>query len=216
MTRALLSPLVVSLALALVALPACQRKREPSAAYEEAHQRFSALYAQKLEEAFEDPSIAEIESLLSQVGPQSLDAEDARALEARIKTGQAQAAQRQAQREEDQDALNGSEQAFALPAESPPAPVAAAPVDAGPVDTGPRVGTLESELVGGFRGCFRQGAPVNLEGSGPRTRWEMVDRLSCRQEYPSLAESFLLVDQGKVLLVSPNSALQRLPRDAGR
>ncbi|MFP2927352.1 hypothetical protein ACLESO_19570 [Pyxidicoccus sp. 3LG] len=225
----------IAFALLLALAPtACRRQSGPSAEYEEAARRFRELYAQKLDDAYLDPQIGEIEAQLQRVPADSLDAEGARELLQRIQEGRTRM----------QEAAEAREEAVATARELPPGtslPTGSAPVpavpdeapDAGPPDaglTGPQAGTLASELVAGFRGCFRRGAPLEVEGRGMRETWELADRTACRLEYPGHVDVLLLIEQGRVLTLLPKSAVrtvqvttdggtappQPAPADAGR
>lgn len=205
-------------AILLVLAPvACRRDSGPSAEYEEAARRFRTLYAQKLDAAFLDPQIGEIEAQLQRVPADSLDATGARELLQRIQQG----------RERMQSAASARDKAVATARELPPgtsmpslappeapreSPEAEAP-DAGPTDaglTGPQAGVAASELVAGFRGCFRRGAPIDVEGRGMRETWELADRTSCRLEYPGHVDVLLLVEEGRVLTLLPRSAVRTM------
>jgi murein DD-endopeptidase MepM/ murein hydrolase activator NlpD len=82
--------LFASAALALL-LFGCRPRTSPE--YEEAHQRFSQLYAVHLDAAYARPEMDSVVSLLEAVPPSSLDAAAARELLARILAGRAQLAQ---------------------------------------------------------------------------------------------------------------------------
>ncbi len=212
--RVSLRPLVgIASAVLLVLAPlACKRDSGPSADYEEAARRFRTLYAQKLDAAYLDPQLGEIEAQLQRVPEDSLDAQGARELLQRIQDG----------RNRMQAEANATDKAIAtarevpagtsMPTLTPPEPPAAAePPDAGPPDaglSGPQAGTPASELVSGFRGCFRRGTPLEVEGRGMRETWELADRTSCRLEFPGHVDSLLLVEQGRVLTLLPRSAVR--------
>ncbi|MBZ4422080.1 hypothetical protein K8638_37155 [Myxococcus sp. RHST-1-4] len=193
---------------------ACRRDSGPSAEYEEASRRFRALYAQKLDGAYLDPQMGEIEAQLQRVPADSLDAEGARALLQRIQEGRARMQQEASAREKAISSAREVPPGTSLPSSTPerqaPPPVEEAP-DAGPPDaglTGPQAGTPASELVAGFRGCFRRGVPIDVEGRGMRETWELADRTSCRLEYPGHVDSLLLIEEGRVLTLLPKSAVR--------
>jgi len=216
------------LAAVVLALAPAACKKEPgppSEAFAQAHQRFSTLYGQKLDEAYADPSIPEIEAQLQQVPADSIDAPAAQELLTRIRDGRAQL---EAQRKERQEAIASALTAPSMPStgETPePAARPPEPPDAGQPDAGtakgPQPGTPASELVAGFNGCFRRGQQIQIEGRGFRDSWEMVDRLACRLEYPDVAEKVLIIEGDKVLALLAKSDLkvtseQPPAADAGR
>ena len=214
-------------ALLLTAAPlACRKPAQPSEEYSQAHTRFGKLYAEKGDEAFLDPRLEEIESLLARVPPDSLDVGAANDLKARITNGKAQATATQKAKD---DALAKAREPGTMPAgfntpsrqqeePPPPPPPAAERPDAG-TDAGepsvPEIGTPLSQLASGFNGCFVKGESLNVQGRGMRDRWELVDRVACRQQYGSLADQVLIIEDGKVLGMAPKGSIQRVRPDAG-
>ncbi|MBN1205026.1 MAG: hypothetical protein JXB05_08905 [Myxococcaceae bacterium] len=207
-------PLVGLVFTVLIALaPAACRKEAaaPSEAYEQAHKRFSKLYAQKLDGAFLAPEMDEIEAQLEQVPADSLDAQSARELKQRITEGRARA---QANQQAQEDALAAAravdpsalQPVPTRPTEPTPAP--AGPRDAGTSAAGPVEGTPASELTAGYLGCFQRGKTVNVDGRGPRESWEMSDRARCSQSFPRFVGQVVLIEDGKVLTVLPKSAFR--------
>ncbi|HEX5753525.1 MAG TPA: hypothetical protein VFZ09_45430 [Archangium sp.] len=215
------------MALFVAAPVACRKPAKPSEAYTQAHTRFGKLYGEKGDDVFLDPELAEVESLLAQVPADSLDAQAAQELRARIQTGKQQvAAQQKAQedamakaREQGPASSNfgsdtGSSYASA-PSDSEPADEDS---DAGTVDADagsgvPGVGTPEAQLASS--GCFQKGEPLEVKGRGRRDRWELADRPACRQQYGALQDQVLIIEEGKVLAQVPRSALQAIPVDGG-
>ena len=213
-----LAGLVFTLLIALTPASCTKSPGPASPAYEEAHQRFSKLYGQKLDEAFLDPAMDEIEEKLKQVPPDSMDAQPARELLERIRDGrermeaaekEKEAAIASAHRVDDFPARE-NEPGTPTPTEEPgPGPSAETP-DAGTPrpGAGPVAGTSASELSYGYERCFRRGEPLNVDGKGSRETWELENRLTCRQSYPSFAEQVVLIEDGRVLTVLPKSAIR--------
>lgn len=204
---------------AFLVVAGCSRSPAPSSPdFEQASRRWTTLYAQKLDDAFLDPSIGEIEAQLQRVPADSVDSAAAQSLIQRIQEGRARM---QAAREEQRRAVQS---ARTLPTMDPsqtniprPAePQAAEPVDAGPGDAGviagPQMGTPASELVAGFEGCFTRSTPITVEGRGMRDAWQLSDRTICQLGYPSFKESVLLIEDGRVLALLPKSAMRTVRR----
>jgi hypothetical protein len=212
-------------ALLLTAAPvACRKPAQPSEAYAQAHTRFGKLYGAKGDAAFVDPEMAEVESLLGQVPADSLDAPAANELRARIQAGRQQAdAQARAQQEALENARDPGQMPGGFASEPPsdpePEPAEEEPADAG-TDGGtggvPAIGTSAAQLASGFSGCFVKGDPLEVRGRGMRDRWELADRAACRQQYASLQDQVLIVEDGKVLALAPKSSIKALPEDGGR
>jgi hypothetical protein len=225
---------LASAVLLVLAPVACRRDSGPSADYEEAARRFSSLYAQKLDAAYLDPQMGQIEAQLQRVPADSLDSQGARQLLQRIQDGRARMQADAAARDKAIATAREVPPGTSMPTLTPPSPDAGptrAP-DAGPADagapSGPQAGTPASELVSGFRGCFVRGAPIQVEGRGMREMWEMANRTACRLEYPGHQDTLLLIEEGKVLALLPRSAVKTVavtadggtvpvpPADAGR
>ena len=212
-------------ALLLTAAPlACRKPAQPSDEYAQAHTRFGKLYAEKGDGAFLDPRLAEIESLLAQVPLESMDSPAANSLKSRIQTGKQQAL---AQQKAQEDALAKAREPGSMPGgfnnlppstpSEPPPPTVER--DAGTPDAGgpgiPDIGTSLAQLSSGFNGCFAKGESLNVQGRGLRERWELVDRVACRQQYGSLAEQVLIIEDGKVLGMASKASIQRVRPDSG-
>ncbi|MCK8498149.1 hypothetical protein M0222_10195 [Myxococcus fulvus] len=221
--RVSLRPFAALLSSLLLLLSACRREPQPSSPeYQQATRQFRELYAQKLDEAYLDPKMGPIEAQLQRVPQDSLDAPSAQELLQRIQRErtrmQAEVAARQKAVASAREIPPGAPSTTLAP---PPPPPPAEPVDAGPPDAGPingpQVGSPASELVAGFRGCFKRGTPIDVEGRGIRDAWEMTDSTACRLEYPGHVGTVLLTEQGRVLMLLPKSSVTTVTRtlDAG-
>lgn len=210
---------LVSTVLIALAPAACRKENAaPSPEYEQAHERFSKLYGQKLDEAFLDPQMDEIQALLQQVPPDSLDAQSARELDQRIRDGEAKM---EKARKDQADAIASAHQVDTFPSTPTPAEPEATPTpaeepkDAGAKDEGPVVGSSASELPAGYLGCFHSSKPITVTGHGLRDTWEMSDASKCSQAYPSFAGQVILIEDGKVLAVVAKSSVQVIYPDGG-
>lgn len=215
--------LLMALLLA-VAPVACRKPAKPSEAYSQAYTRFGKLYAEKGDDAFVDPALSDVEALLAQVPPDSLDAPAANDLRTRIQNGKQQAEARQKAKA---DALAQARQPSQMPSgfntgpSTPPRSepeTPAEPTDAG-TDAGtagaPATGTPVSQLASGFSGCFQKGEPLEVTGRGTRDRWELADRPACRQQYGSFQDQVMIIEDGKVLGMVSKSAIRELSGDGG-
>ena len=205
--------------LLLLGAGGCRKAPAASEDYAQAHARFSAVYARRLDDAFVDPEMDRVLAQLKEVPGDSLDAASAVALRKRIEDGRAAAGRRAAQQEKDRAALRApaasDPRGFDIPRAQAPLKIEPVlPEDAGVAAAGPSVGTLERDLAN-YRGCFTSGPPVTVAGKGALPRYELVDRLGCRQEYPAFADRLLLIEQGKVAIISSKSAVRRVSADAG-
>jgi hypothetical protein len=213
MTR--LGPLL-SLA-ALLGAAAC--RKEPSADFSRASERFNKLYAQQLDDAYLDPGMHEVEGLLQHVPPDSLDAPGAQALLKRIQEGRARMEQGARERAQASAAalapptISGATVGSGASATSP-AVRPAAPPDAGP-PSGPHAGMSTREFNRFFGDCFESAGPVEVTGRGTRDSFALADSARCRSALPTMVNSVVLADSDTVLGVVPKSALQRTFPDGG-
>jgi hypothetical protein len=200
------------------------RKPEPSEDYAEAHTRFSKLYAKQGDAAFGDAAMDEVEALLARVPANSLDAAAAQELGARIQAGRArirseaqarQAAVAQARMSNVMPGSFAASETRSKPAEETPEESAEEAPEEGERPAVLGVGTPEAELAKGFSGCFQKGEPVEVRNRGIRERWELADRATCRQQYASLVDQVLLIEEGKVLALVAKNSLQTVPQAGG-
>jgi hypothetical protein len=205
--------------LLLLVLTGCARK-EASPEYTRASERFNKLYAKSLDDAYLDPGMHEVEALLEKVPPDSLDAQAAAQLLARIRENRTRFEQGAKDREK---ALAAARTAptFSGPsvAPPPPPPLSARTTppltpDAGP-PVAPTAGMAMRDFNRLFGDCFEPAGPVEVNGRGPRDSYSMVDSDRCRRSMPALANSLVLADAQSVMGIVPKSALQRTPADGG-
>jgi len=203
----------------LLVLPACGRK-EPSPEYTRASERFNKLYARELDDAYVDPAMHEVESLLEKVPADSLDAQAAAQLLARIRENRARLEQASRLREkalaEARTPPSFSGQSVSPPPAppGPPRPPPPPAPDAGP-PSAPSAGMSTRDFSRLFGDCFEPAGPVEVNGRGTRDSYAMVDSYRCRNAMPALVNSVVLADSQTVLGVVPKSALQRTPVDGG-
>ncbi|WP_434391162.1 hypothetical protein [Melittangium boletus] len=208
----------------LLAAPlACRKPAQPSEAYVEAQTRFGKLYAAQGDQAFVDPELEAIEGLLAQVPADSLDAASARELRQRIDEGKQRVTSELREQEAARESARtpgamppGGTGGYvpSAPPPEPPEQAADAGTDAG---TGglPGIGTAVTALSSGFSGCFQRGESLQVQGRGIRESWELAARPACRQQYASLQDQLMIIENGKVLGLAPKSALQALSPDGG-
>jgi hypothetical protein len=206
--------LAVLAALVLVSA-GCSRRREPSPEYARASDAFNKLYAQRLDDAFLDPKMREIEALLQRVPDDSIDAPAASELLGRIREGRA----RMLKLQEDTQAASASARTPSTvsltPRETGPAPApspAAAAPDAGPSEAvQPTAGMSMVEFNRRFADCFQIAGPVTVEGAGQRDSYELVDSSRCRAAHPTFTNALVIADGQSLMGVVSKSALIQPP-----
>src|SRR5258707_8504871 len=82
---------VLLLASSLVWTAGCRRQKLPSQEFAAANRLFVRVYGEKLEDAFVDPRMAQVEQLLNEVGVGTADYPGAQELLGRIRTGREKA-----------------------------------------------------------------------------------------------------------------------------
>jgi len=202
--------LLCILALALLAAPGCRRR--PSPAYQEASALFDTLTNQMGDDAYGDPRMDRVESLLATVPGNSLDAPAAAELSRRIAAGRAAFRELQAE-EVPEPAAPEDPWANWTP---PPPP----PPDAG---TGtrfehPDVGMSVEELKERFSDCFSFKQKVDVKGHGQRELWALADTEACRKAHPDRERTMLVLDEAgkKILGTAPDSAFRYYYPDGGQ
>jgi hypothetical protein len=201
------------LALSLLAAAGCSKRKLPSEDFSRANEIHSQLYAKELDDAYLDPKMDEAVQLLQRVPPDSLDADSARQLLARI----------QSNRERVQAERTQREKAIAAASTPPPdtfgpRPSVAPPPDAGAPDAGPdlpKVGMSVDELSERFSRCFEPGQSMVVEGRGARDTWELKDIAICRDLYPGFDGLVLIIEDGKIWNYGQKSSIRTETIDAG-
>jgi len=208
--------LLAILALVALSLSGCNRHREPSPEFSLASESFNKLYAQKLDDAYLDPKMREVEAQLQRVPADSLDAQAASELLSRIRDGRARM----------QKALDDAQAAGAAarrpstvsnaprdqPAEATANLPVAPPVDAGPPEAvQPTAGMSMAEFNRRFADCFQIAGPVDVQGAGARDSYDLVDSSRCRTAHPTFVDAIVVADGQAVLGVVAKASLLRPP-----
>jgi hypothetical protein len=204
-------------ALVALSLSGCSRHRDPSPEFSRASESFNKLYAQKLDDAYLDPKMREVEAMLQRVPADSLDAQAASELLTRIHDGRARM----------QKALDDAQAAGAaartpstvsnapreLPAEAAAKAAALPPPDAGPPPEAvqPTAGMSMAEFNRRFADCFQIAGPVDVQGAGARDSYDLVDSSRCRTAHPSFVDAIVVADGQAILGVVAKASLLRPP-----
>ena len=205
------------LAVLAVAGSGCSRRREPSPEFSRASEAFNKLYAQRLDDAYLDPKMHEVEALLQRVPTDSLDAEAASQLLNRIHEGRARMQKAQDETEAASVAARTPSTVSNAPreatAESVPKPAAVPPPpDAGPLEAiQPTAGMPMADFNRRFADCFQIAGPVNVQGAGAKDSYELVDSSRCRTAHPGFADAIVVADGQAVMGVVPKSSVIRPP-----
>jgi hypothetical protein len=193
----------------------CSRRREPSPEFSRASEEFNKLYAQRLDDAYLDPRMHEIEALLQRVSPDSLDAQSAADLLTRIRDGRARMQKALDEAQAASAAARTPSTVSNLSRELPPpaAPKAAVVTpDAGPTEAlQPTAGMPMAEFSRRFSDCFQIAGPVNVQGTGARDSYDLVDSTRCRTAHPGFSDAIVVADGQAVLGIVPKASLIRPP-----
>lgn len=192
---------------------ACFNKPQPSEQYAQAHQLFTKLYAAKLDDAFGDPAMAQVDALLRQVSEDSADWRAAKELARRISEGRKRLEEAQAARQ-----VASAQASAPVPYQrmTPDAPARAAPaaqLDAGSSQPAPHMAL--SEFTSRFSGCFQQGEKITVVGKGMFDTWELKDIANCRDRHPGFERLYVLTDSNEVFLTVAKNLVTYQVGDAG-
>lgn len=210
--------ILVVLALVALSTIGCSRHRDPSPEFSRASESFNKLYGQRLDDAYLDPKMREVEALLQRVPPDSLDAQAATELLSRIREGRARMQKAQDDAQAAGAAARTPSTVSNAPREllsdtrpkTPPPPPP--PVDAGPAESvQPTAGMPMDEFNRRFAGCFQIAGPVDVQGAGARDSYDLVDSSRCRTAHPSFVDAIVVADGQRILGVVAKSALLRPP-----
>ena len=203
-------PMVLALTLGLAG---CRNPPpEPSAAYDQAWRLYANLYARQLDDAFANPSMDQVVTLLKQVPAGSADGNAAKALLARIDDGRKALAKDRVEQAKLRATLTpgpASPQLLAaLASAQPPAdagqpaapPAAAEPVDAGPAAVDPfATGAPIADLNRDSGGCLVASDPFRENGSGKTGEtYRLASSSGCQAKLPGLQDVVLLVVDGRI------------------
>lgn len=182
------------LAAAGLSLGACRRPTN-SLEYVEASGLHDQLVYEDGDDAYLSPEMTQAEELLAKVPSDSLDAQAAQELLAKIRSERARVKK---EREEADQGAAGGPTRDDWGREEAPAPEAAKEevADGGPAH--PTQGMALAEFKQRFGSCFDPWQDVLLAGSGIRQTYELRDRDECRKRHPGFDELAIVIDSEKV------------------
>lgn len=206
--------ILMSLAAVLVVGSGC-KKKQPSEDFTQASKAFAVLYGAQLDGAFTHPSVDGIVEQLRRVPEDSLDAQSAKELIARIEAGKAKAAAERSARDAAQAQMLKQQAVVFAPSTNsevrPADTVAPAAVpDAGSKPVAPRLGMRVSEFDKAFGDCFEAGPSITLQGagSGPAESRMLRDYNRCRDLVPGFDQKYVLFQNGLVVNIMNKSDIR--------
>jgi hypothetical protein len=193
-----------------VGLGACHHAAPDSPEYQKAFDLYTQLYAAKLDDAYGDPKMQLISTLLSKVDPASSRAAEANELKAKVDQGIADF-------RKNQEAVAAAQQEAAAPAKwtgssgeaalDVPAP-AAPPTGA----AGPSLGMTRDAFLGKFGNCFEiKGIYQQAAKQGEA----YALKAACAKKFPALGNSLVILLDNEVTRLLPMSEVTTLVPDAG-
>lgn len=199
------------LAAAGLSLGACRRPTN-SPDYVEASGLHDKLVFDQGDDAYLSEEMGQAEELLGKVPADSLDAEAARELLAKIRSERARVKKERDEAERDVAAAAeptlddwGKEKA--------PEEAAREEADGGP--TQPIPGMALAEFRQRFGDCFDPGQDIVLAGAGIRRTYELRDRNDCRKRHAGFDGLIVVIDGDKVGGFAQKSALKLTLPDGG-
>jgi hypothetical protein len=216
------------LAAFLLVLSACRKQAGPDENYEKALKLYQQLYGTELDEAYADPKMDTVVTLLKLVNPRSIDAPQAERMLGAITHGKEELVKSREKRAK----MSAEAEAQARqPVNIDPAKLLAAynanAPDAGVAGPGPTgqdpygPGAVVADINASTGGCLVDGEPFEEEGSGQRG---IVYRLSgsqvCHDKLPAFMGQAVLVTGGRIYrripdIPPPPPVVRTQPADAG-
>jgi hypothetical protein len=200
----------------LVGTLGCHRQKPPSQEFASANRLFVRIYGEKLEDAYMDPRMAQVEQLLSEVAVASADYAAAQQLLTRIRTGREKALAELNARQAAVGKANTPVQMTSGWTSSPRPEASDQAVDAGHE---PASGMALSDFTHEFSDCFSPWKPVQLTEQGVEKgtvdSWELKDIANCRDRHPGFQDRVVLTNPKKVLYVVNRALLETRAPDAG-
>jgi hypothetical protein len=189
-----------------------EKNGEPSEDFTQGHAAFSKLYAEKLDDAYTDSQIEEIEQKLKRVSPKSIDFTRAQALLQRIREGRSEAKKREDERSKllTPPPFQSSGSVRTSPSSLDEAPQG--PADAGsPV---PSIGMSLAEFTSRFGSCYREWESVIYGNKGSMRSWQLFETQTCIEQNAGMRGKVLIGDSSKLIDILDKTVLKRDP-DAG-
>ena len=192
---------------AVLAAASCRRAtNRPDANYQQASRLYQQLYVTQLDDAYGDPKMDEVVSLLQKVDPDSLDAEAAAAMIGAIQHGREELAKSRAARAKNFAAAQAA--AVAPPVNIDPRQILAANVpDAGPTQDPFGPGALVADINSANGGCLSSYEPFTEQGTNVTgTVYRLVAGPTCAARLPGFAGQAVLVVSGRIYrrITDPN------------
>ncbi len=202
---------------AVLAAAGCRRATNaPDANYQQASRLYQQLYVSQLDDAYGDPKMDEVVSLLQKVDPASQDAEAAAAMIGAIQHGREELAKSRAARAKKFDAAQAA--AVAPPVEIDPRKILAQNTPApGPVQDPYGPGASLAEINAGTGGCLSSYEPFHENGTGVSgTVYRLVAGAGCAGKLPGYVGQAVLVVDGRIYrrLADPNPSAVNSPPPA--
>jgi hypothetical protein len=191
------------------ALLGCQRSPgPPDANYEQASRIYQQLYTHKLDDAYGDPQMDEVISLLHRVDSRSIDAAAAQALLAAVEDGRKRFL---AARAETEKAQNAAVQTGTAP-NLDPAAVLGVGKDAGPPQDLYGPGASIADLNAATGGCLVAAEPFHENGTDVKgTIYRMSPSSACGDKLSGFVGQAALVVDGKLYRRVPESDVKPPP-----
>jgi hypothetical protein len=191
----------------------CKKPPQSSPEYTEASGSYTTLTATMGDDAYADPGMSRIESLLFNVPPESLDATAARELLAKIGQERARVAAEAAAHKK---ALEDATKPTVMPDSPPSNEAPEKPVAAGPVHVGIGMTTDEVSRAGGECFHYTQTLTVrNANGSEvDGVIWERGDAARCQEAFPDLSGRMLVFESNKLVQIIDKSQIRHEVLDA--
>jgi hypothetical protein len=196
----------------LLALAACN-KPKPSNDYADAQAKWDSLVSHKGDDAYVDPEMDTVVSMLDRVPASSSDAAKAGELKGKIAAERARVAEEAKRRAADMAVLKApipNHPDSAAPAQPPPP--AEKPKEDAVADSGqPQVGLAYDEFTKKFGACFSEGEMITVSNMNVKARaFSLVGNEECTKKHGAFSTKWILFSEGKIIGMVPKESVKQV------
>ncbi len=186
---------LAALSFFFLAAGACHRTTGPDENYQRASALYQQLYASQLDDAYGDPRMDEVVSLLRKVDGRSVDAQSAQTMLGAIQRGREALAKERTEREKLTAAPAPAARTSIDPEQVLAANDAGTAAEQDPYGPGASIADLNTQTGG----CLVDNEPFNEQGTGKTgTVYRVAASEGCRSKLPGMAGQAILVADGKI------------------
>jgi hypothetical protein len=196
----------------LFALTACN-KPKPSTDYADAQAKWDSLTSHKGDDAYTDPEMDTVVSMLDRVPATSSDAAKAAELKGKIASERARVAEDTKRRAADMAVLKAPVPTIPdSPNVAPTPPPVEKPKEDAVADSGqPQVGLAYDEFVKKYGACFSEGEMITVSNMNVKARaFSLVTSDDCTKKHGAFSTKWILFSEGKIIGMVPKDTVKQV------